>query len=165
MKRFRFTLAPLLRLKKQALRLADLRLIEARLRADEVALRRQALRDGLDEAARGLAAPGGAGWQHAAAHRAWFDDVRRRLEAAAVDLLEAEQDVERAVAERQRVAAELDALETVRQRHWRDYVAEVRRHRQLELDELILRGLSGGGEPAAGGGEPAEPDERGRQLR
>jgi len=150
-RRFVFTYAQVLRLKRQRERLAEMDLARAHAAARAARDRVDDLRRQLDRVADGLAGVVGravapAEWVARAERTAHLGQAVAAAEAAAA---RAAGELEAAAKRRAALAVEVEALRTLRRQEWDRYRQEARRAEQERLDELSLRrwrrGRPGGG--------------------
>lgn len=141
MKRFRFGLAPLLRVKQQRERIAEARVAEARQVVDRCRAHLEKLHVALKEVADRLG--GAVGTPLSVESWAGTFDQSGRLERAIRDadaeLLLAEKALLAAIEVRTRIATEVEALEILREQHLDLHQQDVRRTEQEQLDEVVLR--------------------------
>ncbi|MBY0231777.1 MAG: flagellar export protein FliJ [Gemmataceae bacterium] len=141
MKRFRFSLAPLLKVRELGERLAEGRLLAAR-RAVAACLERLApLRQSLAELGQRLEEAQATG-QPLADWPASFEQSSRleaAIRAAEADLAKAEAGLRQAQAEWEQAARQVEVLETLRREQFGLHRLERQRQEQQRLDEAGLR--------------------------
>jgi flagellar export protein FliJ len=140
MKRFRFRLERVLKLKLQKERQAELRQRQARVVLQAAQSEVAAIEDRLAQNAAALESQIGqsvepdlwlARYQHLTA-------IGQALESAEAKAQPAARDLEQADAARARIATETEALAQLRERCWEEHRANARRAEQQYLDELGL---------------------------
>jgi flagellar FliJ protein len=140
-KRFRFSLDTLLRVKKQREQLAEARVAQARLEVEACQGRLARLQDALQEVARRLESALGS----ALPAESWagtFEQsarLERAIRAAEYRLAQAEVALRDAIQARTRLTTEVEALDTLKQQHWDLYRQDMQRAEQERLDEVGLR--------------------------
>jgi len=141
MKRFQFELQPLLGLKKQQQAEAQMRQLKMRMHLDTVRQQLKALEDQLDAMANqqserlGVPVPAAQfvlQSQSSDQLRDWIVEVRNREQ-------QSESAYQQAAADYARITAAVEALESLRNAEWNEYVKQSARERQRELDETVLR--------------------------
>lgn len=141
MKRFRFSLERLLKLKQQQERLAELRQQAARAALDAALAEVVRAEERVAEAAGG----GEEALRRAVAAGLWqarYEQVAalgQGLEAAQAQARDAEQKVQEAAKARARVAAEVETLQLLRRQQWQAHQDDMARRGQAHLDEVGLR--------------------------
>jgi flagellar export protein FliJ len=145
-KRFRFALAPLLRLEQQRERLAEAQVALARQAVEQCRARLDQLHLDLKDVADRLARSVGAALPVAT----WvglFDQsgrLERAIREADAALRQAEDGLRQAVEARVRLSAEVETLLALRERGLELHREEIRRAEQVRLDEAVLRKWSEG---------------------
>ncbi len=141
MKRFEFSLESLLKVKRQVERLAELEQLRAREAVDRARVRLDEFREQLARISDRFTASIG----RPMAPQQWTtaSDMSERLaesiRIAEQDVATAEEKLLAASQERARVAAEVEALETLRQEQWDKWRQEVQQADQGRLDEVGMR--------------------------
>jgi flagellar export protein FliJ len=141
MKRFDFRLEPLLRLKEQIKRQAELRQQQARVQVEAARAEVEDLQSQLAEAAGtamgkpGVAAPA-ARW---IAHLMFVEQIGQALTRAGAKQREAEKQLFEANAQRVRITTEVEALLFLRHRRLRDYKLRVSRAELNQQDDMAMR--------------------------
>lgn len=140
MKRFRFRLQGVLRLKQQKERQAELRERQARVVLESAASEVAALEDHLAQNAAAVESCVGQSvppdsW---AARYQYVAVIGQALDSAELKARRAAHDVEQAHAARARIATEAEALAQLRQQSWKEHCADARRAEQYHLDEMGL---------------------------
>ena len=141
MRRFRFRLEQVLRLKKQWQHQAELEQRKAQHQLQAVKERVQALHNGLTRTANSLAV--NIDTQHAS--RGWLIQcqhatvLQRALEDEEANCARAARAFEQAVAQLARIATEVEALQRLRDQHWGEHLRMVGQNNQEHIDESVLR--------------------------
>lgn len=142
MRRFRFSLDRVLKVKQQREKLAEVRVAQA-LAAAELArqavagVRQEIVTASLAMQQRVGRVLTGDVWAAAFDHS---DRLNAALVRAEAVLREAETRLEEAVQARRQIATEVEALKTLRQQQWEQHRDEVQKAEQERLDEIGLRG-------------------------
>jgi flagellar protein FliJ len=143
-KRFEFSLDRLLKLKRQRERMAELEQARCRNAVDQAQKKVEEIQQRLLEITSDLNSLVG----QATTPQQWvarFDisnQLGEDLQKAKVELAAAEQKYWEASQERSTLAAEVEAIQTLRQQQWDQYRNEKKQEDQTRLDELIMRRLS-----------------------
>ncbi len=146
MKRFTFRLDRLLRLKRQQLRQADMRLGAARQELLAIEERLQSVQQQLDQAAgRETQSQRRPSLSEMLSRRQWMDELQRRIEGLVAEAARGRDAVAQAAAQRQKAATEAEQLDSYRQRELQEYKSLLEQARQHELNDWIMhrRGASG----------------------
>jgi hypothetical protein len=141
MQRFTFRLDPLIKLKRQTQRLAELQLLDkqscfgrARQYVDGL---RQRLSASTDVIQRQVTAQGQQ--DRCLTECLLASQICDRLQQAHQEMLEAECQLRDSAAKHRDISVELEALESLRWRKWRDYVKSRQRDNQENLDAFVMR--------------------------
>ncbi len=160
MKRFRFRLQRVLKLKQQRERLAELRQLQARRALEAIRAEAARLRERLGQTAGALGGKLGAPIP-AAAWVAYYEhsaQLGQAIEAAEARAERAARTLQEAAAQHAEIAREVESLLSLRRSQWELYLQDAARVEQTRLDELGMRGwtsaqLGGGPEAPAREGE------------
>ena len=140
MKRFRFRLAGVLRLKQQKERQAELRARQAQMVLESAELEAAALERRLVQNAAAVESYIGQSvppdsWM---ARYQYVAMVGQALESAESKMRQAGRDLEQANLARARIATETEALAQLRQQDWQQHRVATQRAEQQQLDERVL---------------------------
>lgn len=141
MKRFRFSLERLLGLKQQQERQAELGQLQARLRWETAQRTMLGLRDQLSHTAELLATKmtGPLQRRSRVTQCEVATQIGESLQRAEEQCRVAAGELQKAARERMRLHCEVQALEKLRDRQWRDYLRDAQREAQIKIDEFVLR--------------------------
>lgn len=136
MKRFRFVEEPLRRIKHQECRQAELRVGQAQQRMtsarDELSRQLTMLETLFQSATSGTSRL--PGWLWCQTHESY----QQEISVAQATLEQCRKDLQDRVAELRKIQGELNALETLREKKWREYRELSARESQILLDENAL---------------------------
>jgi flagellar FliJ protein len=140
-KRFRFSLEKLLRVKEQRERLAEAHVAQARREVQTCQERLARLDEALVGVSLRLQQSLGNAVQAETltALFAQASRLERAIRAAEALLQKAETALREAIQERTRLSTEVEALDTLREQRWDEYRQEYERSEQERLDELGMR--------------------------
>jgi flagellar export protein FliJ len=146
-KRFRFGLEKVLKVKMQRERIAEAKLAQARLALEAAQQHVETIAQEIGRVAANLEKTIGSvlrpeTWTATFEHSS---QLARALRDAEVALAQARQQFDEAAAVRRVLATEVEALKSLRQQKWDEYREESRKNEQDRLDELGMRRWSGNG--------------------
>lgn len=141
MKQFTFRLDPLVRLKRQSQRLAELQVLEKQSRVDQARQQIADLQRQLSASAEVIQRQASARGQpcRCLAECVFASHIRDCLYEAQRELLEAEHKLREAATKHRNVSVELEVLRSLRRSQWTGHVKSVQRDRDDKLDWLVLR--------------------------